>query len=199
MPTKYDDTTLATLQNEYLRIRDDHHDALQARAARVTLGSSVIRVFSPGSKEPMLRHLWRIDLGHLSSIRTQAEFRAWFVKRLGALALVVKKINQENPRIHPGYKWGHSTKVLCLFIREIVLCSRFFDDRLTDRLAPLLYIPIDGVVIDHVRRLGVPLSLRKIKHIDSAEKFFGVRDLLGEAATRAGVPRVWLDDVWTER
>ena len=106
---------------------------------------------------------------------------------------------RENSRIHPGYKWGHSTKVLSLFIREIVLCSRYFDDRLTDRLAPLLYIPIDGVVIDHVRRLGVPLSLRKIKHIDSAEKFFGVRDLLGEAATRAGVPRVWLDDVWTER
>lgn len=38
-----------------------------------------------------------------------------------------------------------------------------------------------------------------IKEIDSAEKFFGVQDSLGEAAKKARVPRIWFDDIWGMR
>ena len=36
-------------------------------------------------------------------------------------------------------------------------------------------------------------------HVDSPKKFYGLQDLLGEAAREVGVPRVWFDDAWATK
>jgi len=43
------------------------------------------------------------------------------------------------------------------------------------------------------------LPFKAIKEIDTTEKFYDVQELLGEAAAKVGVPRVWFDDNWGDR
>jgi hypothetical protein len=77
--------------------------------------------------------------------------------------------------------------------------SRYFTDAEAAVIVPWLYSPIDGVVIRRLGRLNGPLPFRKIKDIDEPEKFYRVQDLLGQAAAKVGVPRVWFDDNWGDR
>jgi len=159
----------------------------------------VIRVFERGTKAAILQRLDKIDLDALLGLESQRAFEKWFRNELNALARVIKVTNGSNPRIHPGYKWGHGTKILALYTREIVLNSRYFNDREAKRISPWLYVPIDGVMIRHLRKLDMYLPFRRIKEIDTAQRFFAVQNALGKEAEGVGVPRVWLDDVWGER
>ena len=86
-----------------------------------------------------------------------------------------------------------------LLMRDMVLSSRLFSDAEADRIAPWLYTPIDSIVIKRLRKLGVDPGFNLIKDIDTAEKFYGVHDVLGQAAKKVGVPRVWFDDNWGDR
>ncbi len=62
-----------------------------------------------------------------------------------------------------------------------------------------LYVPIDGINIRRLRHCGLSLDFAKIKEVDTPQKFYSVQELLGEAAKRAGVPRIWFDDNWGDR
>jgi hypothetical protein len=77
--------------------------------------------------------------------------------------------------------------------------SRYFTDADAARISPWLYSPIDRVVIDRLRKLHGLLPFRQIKGINTPEKFYLVQDLLGQAAAKVGVPRVWFDDNWGDR
>jgi len=50
-----------------------------------------------------------------------------------------------------------------------------------------------------LRELGEKPAVFKISGIDSPERFWRIQDLLGAAAARVGVPRVWFDDNWGDR
>ena len=43
------------------------------------------------------------------------------------------------------------------------------------------------------------LNFSQIKQIDSRKDFYSVQNILGEAAQKAGVPRIWFDDNWGDR
>lgn len=188
----------ANLVAEFNGIRQQHLKAEQHRFARAVLGSSVIRVFAGGSREMLLASLTRIRLQQLEHVNSEREFRAFFNARLSRLARVIRRTNpkSKNSRIYPGYKWGHATKILCLFLRDVVLHSHRFPPATVRRLSRFLYVPIDNVVIDRLRVLGVPLQFHRINQIRTSRHFFGVQHILGEASTRARVPRVWFDDIW---
>jgi hypothetical protein len=187
------------VEAEFLRIRQDHREAVKRRAARVVCGASVIRVFAKGTKQPLMEALAELDLEALAALGDQAEFRRWFVAALNRVARRIEATNGNNARIMPGYKWGHGTKVLALYVREVVLNSRYFADEVVARVEPWLYVPIDGVVMDHCRRVGLDPGVRRIKDIDTPTKFFRLQELLTAPAERAGVPRVWFDDAWGDR
>ena len=187
------------LEREFERIKLNHHDALKATAARVVLGSSVIRVFEKGTKKKLMTVLSRIKVAKLSKIRNQGEFKLWFEKELNKVAVTVRKTNRANRRIYPGYKWGHSTKILTLYIREMVLKSRFFDDNQVKHITNWLYIPIDSIAIKRLRKLGVKLPFNNIKEISTAKMFYGTQEILAKAATKTNVPRIWFDDNWGDR
>ncbi|MHB9075662.1 MAG: hypothetical protein ACYC6G_19325 [Desulfobaccales bacterium] len=187
------------LITEFERIKKDHKQALRRTGARVVLGSSVIRVFQTGTKERLLLLLSGIPVEEMPSINGQKEFRSWFEHWLDVLAQEIKKLNPDNSRIHPGYKWGHATKILTLYIREIVLNSRYFTDAQVQIVAPWLYIPIDNIAMQRLAKLGYPLPFKSIKEIDTPGKFYEVQDLLSQAADEVGVPRIWFDDNWGDR
>ena len=67
------------------------------------------------------------------------------------------------------------------------------------RISPWLYSPIDHVVINRLWKLHGPLPFWQIKGIDTPDKFYLVQDLLGQAAAKVGVSRVWFDDNWGDR
>jgi hypothetical protein len=118
---------------------------------------------------------------------------------LSSLARVISKTNRGNNRVYPGYKWGHGTKILCLFLRDTVLHSRYFPDGKAERLRYYLYAPVDNIVIRKLRELVYAPPFRQIKGIDSSKKFYDLQDALGKASSQVGVPRIWFDDIWGER
>jgi hypothetical protein len=190
---------MQVLVAEFERIGEHHRDAIRRTAARLVLSPSVMRVFAPGTKADLLPTLQRIDVDALRGISSQARFKSWFESVLNRVARRIRRRNANNDRVNPGYKWGHATKILTLHVREIVLNSRYFDDRSATRLSAFLYTPIDSTAMNRLVGLGVELDFRAIKEIDTARKFYDVQHLLGQAAQEAGVPRVWFDDVWSER
>ena len=187
------------LEREFERIKLNHRKALKATAARVVLGPSVVRVFQKGTKNRLMPVLARIDIEGLSRRKNQQQFKLWFEKQLDKVSVAVRKANRANSRIYPGYKWGHSTKILTLYIREMILNSRFFNDSQVRRISKWLYTPIDGIAIKRLRKLGVKLPFKNIKEIRTSEMFYWIQDILGEAAKEAGAPRVWFDDNWGDR
>ena len=184
---------------EYERIKANHRKAITLTVARSILGPSVIRVYCEGTKEPLLKALVALDSDCLPDLAGQEAYRAWFQQSLDAVARVIAGTNQDNCRIFPGYKWGHATKVLCIYVRDLVNYSRYFTDSEAARITPWLYSPIDSVVINRLWELHSPLPFSQIKDIDAPEKFYKVQDLLGQAAAEVGVPRVWFDDNWGDR
>jgi hypothetical protein len=104
--------------------------------------------------------------------------------------------NGDNPRVQPGLRWGHATKLLSLTVAGIVVGSRFFSDAEVDRIQPWLYCPIDSRIIQRLKDLGYAPPFERIKEIDSAEKFYSTQELLGASARQVGVPRILFDDNW---
>ncbi len=122
-------------------------------------------------------------VGELRSLRgSKVGYRAWFYCELNRISRAIDRTNRVNDRVRPGAKWGHGTKVLSLRVASVALASRSFTDTQVARIEPLLYVPIDSVVIGELRNLGVERPFRRIREIDSAKKFFDVQRALGAAA-----------------
>lgn len=81
----------------------------------------------------------------------------------------------------------------------LVLSSRYFFDTDAAKVSAFLYVPIDSVVINRLRKLGVRQPFTKIKEIDTREKFYAVQEALASAALNHRIPRVWFDDNWGDR
>lgn len=186
------------LEAEFARVRREHRSALRMRFARANLGSSVIRVFAKGTKPGLLQVLQSLPVDELPSLNRQG-FEAWFDAQLERVSKELRKLNAENVRLQPGLKWGHAAKVLALYVRDLVAHSRYFDDRIARRIEPWLYVPVDGIVIRRLRRLGIRFGFSEIRQINSRAKFLRVQECMGAAAAKAGVPRVWFDDNWADR
>ena len=190
---------MTDLEQTFSRIREEHVGAVRVRSARAVLGGSVIRVFHPGTKDPLLKQLASLKIQSLNSIRSQASFRTEFEEQLDQVHSTVRRLNVGNDRIHPGGKWGHCTKVLCLYLREIVLHSRLLPDPVVNRIQRYLYVPIDAIVVKKVKRAGVEIPYQRIKDVATARDFYSLQEILGDAARRERVPRIWFDDVWAVR
>ena len=184
---------------EYRRIKKHHWETERRFFASLNLPRSILRVFKPGTKHALFDALINVDINKLRAIRSQEQFRAYFERNLNHVARVINKTNRGNNRVYPGYKWGHGTKILCLFLRDTVLHSRYFSDSKAERLSNYLYVPIDSVVIEKLRKLGYAPPFRRIKDIDSSKKFYDLQDALVEASSQVGIPRIWFDDIWAER
>lgn len=190
---------MTALHEEFRRIKKQHSQALRKTAARVVLGPSVMRVYTSGTKDKLLSLLPTLDIDRIIYYKNQKQFSAWFDQSVSRVAKVISLCNPRNTRIRPGIKWGHATKIMALYVRELVLNSRYFSDSEAEKISPFLHVPIDGVVIGRLRKLGLDPPFRKIKEIDMREKFYLVQENLASAALAQGVPRIWFDDNWGDR
>ena len=192
---------MSQLEDEYRRIAAAHKAATRWFTARSCIPASVTRVFAAGTKVVLVPLLAHLPVDELSTLADQAAYRAWFTRQLDLVADEILRLNSPStrPHIHPGYKWGHATKVLALYVRDLVLFSRYFSDQDAQRIAFWLYCPVDSVVMKRLRELGEKPGVFQISGIDSPERFWRIQDLLGAAAARVGVPRVWFDDNWGDR
>jgi hypothetical protein len=188
-----------TLVAEFIRVKTDHVKALQARAARAILGASVMRVFAAETNDDVRPLLEQLPLQELTALKGELDYKVWFDAKTQLVANKLLIRNADNDRVNPGLRWGHATKILALFIRDMVLSSRLFSDAEAKRIAPWLYTPIDSIAMERMRRLGADLGFSLIKDIDTHDKFYGVQNALGDAARKVGVPRVWFDDNWGDR
>jgi len=194
------------LVNRFEGLHGNEKRAIVERKAKTVLGGSVIWVFREGTKKDLVRALKRLRIDRLRKCRSQQEFYRFFTKALGVVDQAILLKNRGNKTIGTGHKWGHAAKVTCLYIRGIVLHTRYFNDATAKRLRPFLFVPVDKIVLRELRRCGVKLEskAKAIKQIDSKKKFFEIQDLLAKAARQAerrkgtDVPRILFDDVWSE-
>ncbi len=187
------------LVEEYTRIAGLHAEVDRYFFARATLGSSVIRVFERKSKPVIMRALLKLDIRDLQPVRSEVAYRWVFEEQLEHLAQAIRRCNRNNNRIKPGLKWGHATKILCLFHRDMVVHSRYFNMPTADRLSRYLYAPIDNIVLERLVSLGSNPAVSGINGIDTKAKFYKIQSDLGSAAKKVKVPRVWFDDNWGDR
>jgi len=184
---------------EFARIRDGHREAIVRTVARMAVPGSVGRVFQSDTSAALVDLLPQLPVARLATITDQTGYRAWFEAALDPVGSTILRLNPPRTRssVHPGYKWGHGTKVLSLFIRDLVLYSRYFTDEEARRIEPWLYCPVDQIVMKGLRRAGVDPGVDRIRKIDEMA-FWRIQDHLTQAAATSGVPRVWFDDVWSE-
>lgn len=189
------------LEDEYRRLALGHRMATIRMTARSSLPPSVTRVFAAGTKDVLVEVLGRLPVDEIPSLESEAAYRLWFERQLDRVAEAILRLNPSTvrPQVHPGYKWGHATKALALFVRDLVLFSRYFTDAEVERVAPWLCCPIDGLVLKRLRELGERPPVRQINQLDSAARYWALQDLLEDAARTVGVPRAWFDDNWGDR
>ncbi len=182
-------------------IAANHPAAILKTTARMSLPPSVTRVFSAGTKDPLMAVLLDLPVGDLPGIADDAAFAVWYEAQLEPVAACVLELNppDRRPGIHPGYKWGHAAKVLAVYLHNVVSYSRYFTCEEAERIEPPLYCPIDGIVLERLDKARVPLRVTWIREIDTRKKFDDLQGILQAAAAAAGVPRVWFDDVWGDR
>jgi hypothetical protein len=190
---------VASLNDEFRRIKGQHQEALKKTIARVVLGPSVMRVYAKGTRDALLPLLPTLDVDAITQFKSQEEFSEWFDGHVERIAKTIDRHNRRNTRIRPGLKWGHATKIMALYVRDLVLSSRYFSDTDAAKVSAFLYVPIDSVVIKRLRKLGVRQPFTKIKEIDMREKFYAVQETLASAALNHRIPRVWFDDNWGDR
>lgn len=190
---------MSDLDLEFTRIRKSHREAMRVRAARSALGASVIRVFAPGTRRGVLPYLAGLDVDGLSRLKTCSQFERWYETALSGLARIVDRLNRGNVRIRPGVKWGHSAKILSLYLRGVVYHSRYFPDPVAKRIGPWLFVPVDRIVLARLKTLGVDLPFRRIKDVATREDFYSIQRRFDKSCQRLTVPRVWFDDNWAAR
>jgi hypothetical protein len=198
MPDKA--TPTKRLVDEFCRLKERHDSELVVeRTAAVTLGPSLIRAYNKGTKPRLFYALLSVDLESFSKCESREEFRKFFEAELEKVYRALAQ-DEENIRKHGlGLKWGHATKVLCIFLRDLVVYSRYFDEDTAKRLERFLYNPIDGIVMRKLEELGNDTGARRIKDIDTPDGFWRIQNLLGEAAELADTVQIRFDDVQAER
>ncbi|MFA5424740.1 MAG: hypothetical protein WC374_12880 [Phycisphaerae bacterium] len=187
------------LEEEYVRLKENHRKAIQVRLARITIGPSIGRVLRRKTKDHIWPILTKIPVDEIVLLNNEQTFKDWFKKQLVILARKIDETNGGNDRIYPGYKWGHATKILCLYLNDIVMHGEYFSQEDRERIKYWLYCPVDSQVMKSLKRCGVHLPFTRIKDIDTEKKFFNVQDMLKEAADRTKVPRIYFDDNWADR
>ena len=187
------------LVDEFRRLEARHNSRLVIeRAVAVALGPSLIRAFKKGSKAHLIPVLLAVDLEKLVSCRSRQEYQRFFRNELKKIHKALASVKLNSKKHGKGLKWGHATKILCIFLRDLVLYSRYFDKPTAEHLERFLYNPIDGIVIRKLRDLGADPGVRKIKEIDTPKKFWDIQDLLDKAAKLANTIQVRFDDVQVE-
>jgi len=181
------------LEKEFERIKENHRNAIRLRSAKTVLGPSMVRFLGPkGTKDKLVQILYEIKLDELLKHNSQNGYKRWFEENLGKIAGAIKNGSSGHR------KWAHATKVLDLYLYDIVLNSHFFDDNQAEKIVGWLYTPIDKTVLSQLRKLVGERFPTQLKDVDTEEKFYKIQDVLGEAAKEIEVPRVWFDDIWAE-
>ncbi len=190
------------LEEEFQRIKQNHRRAIIARVTRICFSGSTGRVFPKKARATsrIKTVLQGINVDDLPTIDSRDAFKKWFEKQLGAVAAIIPDITSKREKLTDGARrWGYGTKILSLYLRDIVEHCRYFTPDQAEKARKWLYAPIDGIVMKRMRECGVSLAFSKIMEIDSSNKFYDMQDRLGEAAEAVGVPRVWFDDNWGDR
>ncbi len=114
-----------------------HHRAREAQrhwSARAATGASVIRVFAQGTRPVLLEKLVQLPVKELGALRSKTAFQDWFEGQLHRVAATLQRNNRTNRRVQPGITWGHGAEILSIYVRSLVLHSRYFSDQVVNRL-----------------------------------------------------------------
>lgn len=193
-----DNDAIGRLAQRYLDLAKTDRNATVLRVAKIVTGASVVRVFDKGTARRLVDALVLLDLEKFAQCKTDEEFDKFFFLSLDQIDEAIDKRSRRNDLLGEGRKWGHASKVLCLFLRDLVLYSRYFRDDEVRRLQNLLYMPLDSVVMKHLRSCGVSIKARQIKDISSCDEFQEIQRIFTVAAKHANVPRILFDNVWSQ-
>jgi hypothetical protein len=167
---------------------------VKIRIAKIILGSSVIRVFVKGSKTTLLTCLSTMDLKPLQKIQTQKEFDNWHLRQVDIIYRLLKNKKNVKRLSTDGLKWGHSSKVINLFIGHLVFYSSYFNaSKRLEKLKFFLHVPLDKKVFDALRLCNIPHVPSSIKLL-TKKIYYELQHVIYEEAHKNKLPALYFDE-----
>lgn len=185
---------LTALEHKLKQQARQEQASIVTRKVRTCVGASTWRALANNTKLDVTPILQTVDLNRFRACNTETEYRRFFCDELSR---VDRAVRRKNSKVQ-GRKWGYSAKILCLFLRGMVLHTRYFDDKNMARLKRFLYVPVDRIVLKEIRKMGLNPGSRAIKTM-TKDTFWSIQKWLIEAASNVKVSPVIFDDVWSDR
>lgn len=176
-----------------LRGDDTVNSFVVNRMIKIILGSSVIRVFSKGTKPALMKGLKAIPVNELNQLTTQTEFDSWHQSHVRKIQRILERSDKDRARFEKGELFGHATKVVNLYLGHLVLYSHYFKKVTINRVKYLLHVPLDSKVFIALRgepSLIVPGSIKELK----SGSYDKIQKAIREHALNAGLPAIYFDE-----
>lgn len=190
-------TPKKSLNEVYLFLKDSNNykKAVKTRAIKIVLGSSVIRVFKKGSKKQLTVCLLDINVDDLGKIKSQEMYDKWHLVQINKIFSCLKKENANLVKLtEEGLKWGHSTKILNLFIGHLAMMSPYYSNaRECYKVQFFLHVPLDSKVFEALRICKIEDVPKNIKSI-SAKSYKIIQITLRKAALEHKIPALYFDE-----
>ena len=177
-------------------MKQKHKKAICGRVARIVLPGSVTRVFSPGTKDTIIKFLLnKVDIEELAGVKNQTAFDKWSTGVIDNLNNAIRRKRGNIKKLGNG-TWGHAAKITNLFVSHIICFSRYFPDKEVKRLQFYLHIPLYNLVIEKLRTYGVSIKARSIKEVNKSI-YSDVQKSVRNIALKVNVPPIFIDDmIW---
>lgn len=169
------------------------------RVGKIILGSSVIRVFVKGTRDALLSCLDKIPAENVIYLQTQKEYDQWHYRQVKKVYTCLRQQRGNVSRIgnNAGLEYGHSTKIVNLFMGHLVFYSPYFKKKDIKTISSFLHVPLDKKVFDALRACNMQAVPRSIKKVDK-KTYYKIQGEIRESAKNYNLPPLYFDEyAWT--
>ena len=178
-----------------LKDESRYRECIKFRVVKIILASSIIRVFTAGSK-PLIREcLNKMEVDIILELQNQGEYDLWLKHRLNKIYNSLAK-DPKNVRklTSEGLKWGHCAKIFNLFIGHLLYYSPYFKERKGIKTVQhFLHMPLDKKVFIALRSCSVSHVPKSIKSIDK-KSYQRIQGILREEGINHKIPPLYFDE-----
>lgn len=173
---------------------DNYRLRTKTRIAKIILGSSVIRVFRAGTKLRLLSYLITFDVDSVANVLSQEDFNQWHMHNVNNVFQVITEDGNYENIPEEGLRWGHSTKILNLFLGHLIFYSNYFQDFLNvEEAKKFLHVPLDSKAFEVLRDNDVEDVPTRIKWLTS-ESYYRLQNEIRNAAAEYDLPPIYFDE-----
>jgi hypothetical protein len=187
-------TTIPPAASQKVLTEKEYHSALIRRRIRfIVYFPALVRLFKAGTHHILENALFkRSSPSEFVHIKTQEHYDHWLEKAAEDscwAACTKDEIEQ--------VRWGLFAKVINIIVYEIVSQRELCSESDWQRLRSFLHVPIDSIVIDHLRQIDPQFQARtKLKGM-TKDEYWHIQNVIRVMARVNDVPPIWFEAAWS--